>query len=59
MLYLIIGMLLIISSNRLIQTELKQVEQQSHIRDWILIAMDTFMIIAGATFIVIGSLIFE
>jgi hypothetical protein len=61
MLYILVGMALIVSADRLIRREAQLVERQdqSYVRNWLLVLIDSFLIIAGVTFIIMGSTLVE
>ncbi len=51
MLYLVLGMLLIGSSHRMIQVDMRRVENKSEAWVWILKITDAFLVIAGMAFV--------
>lgn len=61
MVYILVGMVLVISADRLIRREAQIIKHrdQSYVRNWLLVLIDSFLIIAGVTFIVVGSTLVE
>ncbi|NJN67119.1 MAG: hypothetical protein HC884_10605 [Chloroflexaceae bacterium] len=57
--YLIIGLLLIWASDKLIRYELIQVADQTYLREWLLVLVDAFLVMAGVGFVLVGSAIIE
>lgn len=57
--YLLIGLLLIWASDKLIRYELIQVADKTYLREWLLILVDAFLVMAGVGFVLVGSAIMD